>query len=302
MRIFFSLIIIFTYLISSEPISPLPIEVEYDVKKAKLGKKLFFDTILSKDDTIACVSCHIIKAGGDDNVKVSTGNYGQKGDMISPTVLNSRYNFVQFWDGRAKDLKEQAMGPVENPKEMGNTFDNLIKTLNNTPYKDEFDKIYSDGITKENIADAIAEYEKSLVTPNSPFDRYLRGDISAITPKQKEGYELFKSKGCIACHHGINIGGNMYAKFGNMIKAESRWYGRYNVTKHESDKYVFKVPTLRNINETAPYLHDGRYDKLEDVVNFMLNYQLAKDANKDEIDKIVAFLKSLSAEYIDYVK
>lgn len=224
------------------------------------------------------------------------GINGQIGNINSPTVLNARYNFVQFWNGRAKDLQDQAGGPIENPIEMGNTFPNLIKTLKNSSYKKEFDIIYKDGVTKMNITDAIAEYEKTLITPNAPFDKYLRGDKNAISEMQKEGYELFKSKGCISCHNGINIGGNLYAKFGVFKQAKSKSLGRYEVTKNPLDKYFFKVPTLRNIALTSPYLHDGRYKSLKNVVKFMIEYQLGRKANQNDINKIVAFLLSLTGD------
>jgi len=278
-------------------ITPIPLKAtDINPKKATLGKKLFFDTILSKNNTVACVNCHILSDGGDDNRQFSIGINDQSGNINSPTVLNSRYNFVQFWNGRAKDLQEQAAFPIENPVEMGNNFPNLIKTLKKSPYKKEFDAIYKNGITKENITDAIAEYEKTLITPNAPFDKYLRGDKNAITKIQKEGYELFKSKGCISCHNGINIGGNLYAKFGVFKEAKSKSLGRYEVTHNKLDKYFFKVPTLRNISLTAPYLHDGRYSKLSDVVKFMISYQLGKKVKQDDINKIVAFLNSLTGK------
>jgi len=162
------ILILFTTIFCAEPITPIPLHVtDVNTQKAKLGKKLFFDTILSKNNTVACVSCHFLNDGGDDNQKASFGIDGQKGNINSPTVLNSRYNFVQFWDGRAKDLQDQAAGPIENPVEMGNTFPNLIKTLKNSSYKEKFANIYKDGITKQNITDSIAEYEKTLITPNS---------------------------------------------------------------------------------------------------------------------------------------
>ena len=292
----FSIFIVSVFLLAGG-ITPIPLKVtDVNPQKSALGHKLFFDPILSKDGTVACLNCHILSDGGDDNSKFSHGIDGQLGNINSPTIYNSRYNFSQFWNGRAKNLKEQASGPIENPKEMGNTFPNLIKTLKKSPYKQEFNAIYKDGITKQNIVDAIAEYEKTLTTPNAPFDKYLRGDKNAITPLQKEGYELFKSKGCISCHNGINIGGNLYAKFGVFEEAKSKSLGRYEVTKNVLDKYFFKVPTLRNIALTSPYLHDGRYKTLHDVVVFMLEHQLGRDANKKDIDKIVAFLHSLTGK------
>ncbi len=295
MRLYVYLLLLFVAL-NAEPITPIPQSVEVDEQKVELGKKLFFDTILSADNTISCASCHDLQNGGDDGLKFSFGIEGKEGDINSPTVYNAVYNFRQFWNGRAKNLAHQTWGPIENPIEMGNTFDKLIVTLNQTSYKKDFLDIYSDGVTKDNIADAIAEYEKTLITPNAPFDKYLRGDKSAISQKQKDGYELFKTKGCIACHHGINVGGNLYNKFGVMKEVKSKRLGRYEVTKKESDKYYFKVPSLRNVAQTAPYLHDGRHDKLEDVVKFMARYQLGRIVSQEEVDKIVSFLNSLTGE------
>ena len=286
-----------TALTAQNAIKPIPLSVKADPKKVSLGQKLFFDPLLSKDGTISCATCHDIYNGGDDGMKVSIGINGQLGSINAPTVLNAVFNFRQFWDGRAANLQEQAAGPIENPVEMGNTFENLIVTLKATPYKEEFDKIYPNkGITKETITDAIAEYEKTLITPNSPFDRYLRGDKKAITLEQKEGYELFKSKGCIACHHGVNVGGNMYNRFGVFEDPQTSDLGRYNVTHKERDKYFFKVPTLRNIAQTSPYFHDGRTSSLKEAVYLMAQYQLGRKITNEEVGKIVKFLESLSAE------
>jgi len=295
LKLFILFLLNFTIL-SAEPITPIPLSIEVDKQKVELGKKLFFDTILSADNTISCATCHDLQNGGDDGLKFSFGIQGQEGDINSPTVLNAVYNFRQFWNGRASDLAHQTWGPIENPIEMGNSFQKLISTLNKTSYRREFLNIYEDGVTKNNISNAIAEFEKTLITPNAPFDKYLRGDKSAISQAQKDGYELFKTKGCIACHHGINIGGNLYNKFGVMKEVKSKRLGRYEVTKKEADKYYFKVPSLRNVALTAPYLHDGRYDELEDVVKFMARYQLGRIVSQEEVDKIVSFLNSLSGE------
>ena len=297
------LLFIFLFLTShAQPITPIPQTIDYDVKKAYLGKALFFDTILSIDNTISCASCHHLNNGGDDNLKFSFGVNAQEGDINSPTVYNSIYNFRQFWNGSAKDLAEQAKGPIENPVEMGNNFENLIVVLKKSAYKNKFDNIYTDGITQENIVDAIAEFEKTLITPNAPFDQYLLGDEKAITQKQKEGYEIFKSKGCIACHHGINVGGNLYNKFGVMKDVKSKRVGRYEVTKNEADKYYFKVPSLRNVAQTSPYLHDGRFEKLEDTVKFMAHYQLGRTISQEDVERIVAFLNSLTGEIPEIAK
>lgn len=293
-------IFLLSFIFASEPITPLPQKVQVNTQKANLGKELFFDTILSMDGSISCHSCHLLDQGGDDNLQFSVGIDGKLGNINAPTVLNSVFNFVQFWNGRAKTLQEQALGPITNHVEMGHNFNDLIPKMEKTHYNNKFNAIYSDGITPYNITDAIAEFEKTLITPNAPFDKYLKGDNNAITKEQKEGYELFKNQGCIACHHGINVGGNLYAKFGVISQLKSDSTGRFEVTQNELDKYYFKVPTLRNIELTAPYLHDGRIDTLEDAVKFMAHYQLGKSLTEDEIQKIVAFLKSLKGQLNKY--
>lgn len=291
----FLILIIFLYInINANIITPIPQNIKTDKEKVKLGKQLFNDTRLSKDNTISCASCHILNQGGDDNKSVSTGINGLKGDVNSPTVYNSVFNFRQFWDGRANNLKEQALGPIENPLEMGNDFNILIPKLKKTEYENLFNKIYNDGITKDNITDAIAEYEKTLITPNSNFDKYLRGDKNALTKIQKEGYKIFKEKGCVSCHHGINIGGNLYSKFGIIVNPKINHLGKFNHTKKDKDKYKFKVPTLRNIAKTAPYLHDGSIATLNETVKIMAMYQLGRDISPSEILRIVEFLKSLN--------
>lgn len=276
-------------------IKPIPDFIEVDAAKVQLGKKLFLDPILSKDGTISCATCHDLQNGGDDGLQFSFGIKGQKGAVNSPTVYNSGYNFRQFWDGRARDLKEQARGPIENPVEMGHTMEGAVQVLQKSEsYPEQFEAVYSDGITQENIVDAIAEFEKALITPNAPFDRYIKGDKKAIDPEVKRGYQLFISKGCILCHHGISIGGNMYNKFGVFEDANSSNLGRYNVTKREEDKYFFKVPSLRNIAQTAPYMHDGRVSDLRQAVLLMSQYQLGREIKSVDIDAIVLFLQSLT--------
>jgi len=292
-----------TTILFSEPIKPIPNEVKVDAKKVQLGKKLFFDPILSKDGTISCATCHDLQNGGDDGLKFSFGIKGQKGNINSPTVYNAVFNFRQFWDGRAKDLKEQAVGPIENPVEMGHTMAAAVETLHQSKmYFKDFNAVYQDGITQDNIADAIAEFEKALITPNSPFDRYLKGDKEAIDQKAKNGYLLFKSKGCILCHHGVNVGGNFYNKFGIYEDAGTEHLGRYDITKREEDKHVFKVPSLRNIALTAPYMHDGRATTLKDAVELMTKYQLGRYMELGDTEAIVAFLESLTGELPEIVR
>lgn len=293
-----------------EPIIPLPESVDVNMDKVMLGRSLYHDTVLSGDGTISCATCHMLDQGGAEHLKTSTGIRGQKGPINAPTVLNSAYNFVQFWDGRAKDLQEQAAGPVANPIEMGANWDKVVsKVKKNAQYAETFDQLYPDGVTKSNITDAIAEYEKYLVTP-SRFDEYLRGDESAITDQEKKGYITFKEVGCTACHVGINVGGSMFQKLGlvkdyfadrgtPLTEADN---GRFNVTKNPADKHFFKVPSLRNVELTAPYLHDGSRETLEETVALMGKYQLGRDLTDQQINDIVAFLKSLTGKLPEQAK
>jgi len=283
-------------LLAVEPITPIVPLQNLDKAKVALGEKLFFDARLSRDNTIACVSCHNLATGGDDNLQYSFGIDGQEGNMNSPTVFNAVNNFRQFWDGRAKDLQEQAAGPIENPIEMGFTLKELIPKLQKTEYKKLFQNIYAEGITKNSITDAIAEYEKTLVTPNAPFDKYLKGDKNALTKREKEGYELFKSKGCISCHHGVNLGGNLYSKFGVVEDSKITSFGRYNVTHKKRDMYYFKVPSLRNITLTAPYFHDGRTSSLKEAISIMAQLQLGRHFTDEEVASIEAFLHTLEGD------
>ena len=301
--IFFLISVFLLELLSSAAIKPIPTEIDADAKKVQLGKKLFFDPRLSRDGTIACVNCHDLQNGGDDGLPVSIGIDGKKGIINAPTVYNTVFNFRQFWDGHAKDLKEQVRGPIENPVEMGFNMGKAAAVLKSIPfYRKAFKKVYLSGITEETIADAIAEFEKALITPNAPFDRYLKGDKNAIGPKAKEGYRLFESKGCILCHNGVNIGGNFYNKFGIFKEINSTNLGRYNITKREEDKYVFKVPSLRNVELTSPYMHDGRAQTLSEAVDIMSEHQLGRYMTHEEIEYIVSFLKSLTGEIPEIVK
>ena len=298
MRIYFLLLL--SSLIYGAAIEPLPQKVIYHSEKAALGKKLFFDPKLSKDGTIACASCHTLPGNGADFTAYSYGVAGAEGNINSPTVLNARYNFLQFWDGRAKTLKDQVRGPIENPVEMANSMPAVIQYLQSEPnYSKTFSTLYRNGITQENIADAIAEFEKALITPNAPFDQYLRGDEDALTSLEKEGYQIFKTRGCISCHNGINIGGNMYQKIGIIVpyrEPSKKNLGRYNITHRDKDRLVFKVPSLRNVSQTAPYLHDGSVTTLEDAINSMYAYQLGQVPTPHAIKALTAFLKTLDGE------
>jgi cytochrome c peroxidase len=290
------LLLITVSLFATDLIKPLPQALPYNKEKALLGQKLFFDARLSKDGSISCATCHNIQTSGADGLPLSFGVGGAKGGINAPTVFNSAFNFAQFWDGRAKDLKTQAGGPIENPVEMAEKFENVVKKLStDKAYQEEFKKLYG-GVTKDAITDAIAEYEKTLITPNSRFDKYLRGDKSALGQKEVEGYEIFRRKGCVSCHNGINIGGNMFQRFGAFSPRVGDNLGRFNVTKNEKDKYFFKVPSLRNIELTAPYFHDASAPDLKAAIKDMAKYQLGKPITDDELVRLEAFLKSLTGE------
>ncbi|MEA3552912.1 MAG: cytochrome-c peroxidase [Campylobacterota bacterium] len=299
------LVALTTIVLSKELITPIPNNAIYDKQKAILGKKLFFDIRLSANDTISCANCHFLNDGGDDNIALSFGIDGKVGSIHSPTVYNSRYNIAQFWDGRAKNLKEQVSGPIHNPVEMGTNFKDIIEKLkkDETLVK-EFGKLYEYGITKDSIIDAIVEFENALVTPNAPFDKFLRGDFSALDDLEKEGFQLFKDYGCISCHNGVNIGGNLFQKVGIVKKFESELnnLGKFESTNNENDKNYFKVPTLRNIDKTAPYFHDGSVDSLKKAVLIMFEVQLGIEPQDDEVEKIVKFLQSLNGEIPSIIK
>jgi cytochrome c peroxidase len=284
-------------LLKAEVFLPLPVSIEYSAAKAKLGKQLFEDPILSTDNTIACISCHDIYSNGAESSAVSTGIEGRQGEVNSPTVFNAHFNFTQFWDGRARTLHEQALGPITNPVEMGSTIDEVIKKLNaSSAYRKKFESIYKDGVNKTNLADAIAEFEKALITPNSKFDRFLRGEVK-LSANEQEGYKLFNNLGCTACHNGINIGGNMFQRIGVLREPfDTKNLGRYNVTKRPRDKYKFKVPSLRNVTLSAPYFHNGSVEELTKAIKMMGEYQLGLTLSSTQADRIYDFLKTLEGE------
>ena len=291
------LLLFAVHLMALELISPIEDDLNVDLNKALLGKKLFMDPQLSHDNTISCASCHHLDKGGDDNRQFSVGVNNKMGNINSPTVFNSKYNFVQFWDGRAKDLEEQVLVPLHNPDDMNSNIQEVVEKLKKSQeYKNLFQKVYNDTIKEEYVIDAIVEFEKALITPNSKFDRYLKGEVNILSHVEKEGFELFKSYGCISCHNGVNIGGNLFQRVGivKQIKYENKYLGRYNVTKDEEDKYFYKVPTLRNIELTAPYLHSGEIKTLREAVTFMMEYQIGVTPNAAEVNHIMAFLRTLT--------
>lgn len=291
--------------VMGEPLQPIPLTATFDKRKVALGNRLFYDPRLSHDNSIACAGCHSLSKGGTDQRARSVGIGGALGGINAPTVFNSGLSFKQFWDGRAETLEDQIEGPTQHPKEMGSNWPEIIGKLRQDPnYVQDFGALYPEGIQRAAIKDAIATFERSLLTPNSRFDQYLRGDRTALTSQEQAGYRLFKDYGCVSCHQGVNVGGNMFQVFGVMgdyfadrgtpTPADQ---GRYNLTGHEHHRHAFKVPSLRNIALTAPYFHDGSAETLEDAVKVMAKYQLGRALSAGEVKELAAFLRTLTGEY-----
>lgn len=285
---------------AKEPVEPIKPVQNINLAQVELGKKLFFDPRLSKSGFISCNSCHNLSMGGTDNLKTSIGHKWQQGPINSPTVLNSSLNLAQFWDGRAADLKEQAGGPIANPGEMASTHTLAIDVLRSIPaYVTEFKQVFgSTKLTIDEVTQAIAEFEKTLVTPNSRFDQWLLGDKNAITATELAGYNLFKQTGCTACHSGEALGGSSFQKMGLVkpYKTSNKAEGLAGVTGKDADRFMFKVPTLRNVEMTYPYFHDGEAETLTEAVDVMGKLQLGKTFSNKENAQIVAFLKTLTGD------
>ena len=292
---------------ANEPIRPIADSLPVDMHKVVLGDMLYHDTRLSADNSISCASCHGLNTGGVDNKRYSEGVGGQFGGVNAPTVYNAAYNFVQFWDGRANTLAEQAAGPPLNPVEMAcHSFDEIIAKLQqDVNFTKAFTEVYPEGYSEKSITNAIEEFEKTLLTPNSRFDRYLKGEKSAINDTELTGYELFKKYDCATCHVGETLGGQSYelmgvkrdyfADRGSEMTEEDN--GRFKQTKTDRDKHRFKVPGLRNIALTAPYFHDGSMKTMKDAVDYMAKYQVDVTLSDEELGEIVAFLETLTGEY-----
>ncbi|MFA7438757.1 cytochrome-c peroxidase, partial [Castellaniella sp.] len=265
---------------SNEPVEPIPYPEAGDAAKIELGKMLFFDPRLSRSGFISCNSCHNLSTGGSDNLATSIGDQWQQGPINSPTVLNSALNMAQFWDGRADTLRDQAGGPIANPMEMAFTHELAVELLASIPqYVDAFENVYhTPEITIDEVTDAIAAFEETLVTPDAPFDLWLKGDSAALSEQALAGYQLFKASGCIACHNGPNLGGRSFQKMGLIepYKTDNPAEGRSAVTGKDADRFSFKVPTLRNVELTYPYFHDGAVDTLAEAVDIMGRLQLGR--------------------------
>ena len=290
--------------LAQEPIQPIALVQDINLAQVELGKKLFFDPRLSKSGFISCNSCHNMSMGGSDNLKTSIGHNWQQGPINAPTVLNSSMNIAQFWDGRAADLQEQAGGPIANPGEMAFTHELAIDILASIPkYRIEFNQVFGKGeIDIDKVTLAIAEFEKTLVTPNSRFDRWLMGE-PAITDEELAGYQLFKSSGCVACHNGAAVGGTSFQKMGIVepYQTDNKAEGLAGVTGKDADRFKFKVPTLRNVELTYPYFHDGASDTLTDAVDIMGRLQLGRTFSDEENALIVSFLKTLTGDQPSFI-
>jgi cytochrome c peroxidase len=291
--------------LANEPLQPIePIE-GLDPAKVRLGGRLFNDPQLSKNGAISCATCHDVKQGGTVHIRYAPAGVSGTANAINvPTMQGAALNFAQFWDGRAATLEAQVDGPLQNQNEMGTTWTVVLGRLSaDKSYLTVFEKVYNGEPTPENVRDAIAAFERSRVPVGSPFDQYLKGKKDAISPQAAKGYDLFKNLGCVSCHQGRAVGGNMYQKLGivrdyfaDRGNITEKDYGRYNVTHDENDKFVFKVPSLRNVELTAPYFHDGSAATLEDAVSVMAKYQLGRELSPEERADLVAFLKSLTGE------
>ncbi len=287
-----------------EPLKPLPPVPLLDVATVELGRQLFNEKRLSVNDSLSCASCHQLATGGGDDKPFSLGFDGKPVKLNTPTVFNASLNFKQFWDGRVDTLEAQIEQVVISPVEMGSDWKTVVDNLTAMPqYQAAFSQVYPDGVTAANVQNALATYERTLLTPNSRFDQYLLGNTDILTIEEKYGYQRFKEYGCIACHQGMNIGGNMFQKFGVMddyfkgrTPAETD-LGRYLVTHDEEDRNVFKVPSLRNVAVTAPYFHNASAKTLEEAVDVMFRFQLGRVPSAEDKDQIIKFLKTLTGQW-----
>jgi cytochrome c peroxidase len=300
-------------------IGPLPTAVPVPATnlnykaKVKLGEQLYFDGRLSQNGAISCAFCHTPGLGFADPKQVSVGVGGKRGGRQAPTVYNTAFNPVQFWDGRAGSLEEQAIGPIVNPVEMGETHENVVKKLSQIKgYVTQFQLVFGTGISMQGISEAIAAYERTIISTNSAFDQYVLGDKTAMNEEAQRGMALFKGKArCILCHNDSNFTDNQFHNLGvPQVGPMKEDLGRYYVTRRPEDKGAFKTPTLRSIVETAPYMHDGVFKTLEEVVDFF-DQGGGKNSNlsplmkplgltKEEKTNLIAFLKALKGEEIPF--
>jgi cytochrome c peroxidase len=287
-------------------VHPLPRSVSVAARKVDLGRRLYHDTRLSGDNTLSCASCHALDKGGTDNAKVSTGIRGQLGGINAPTTFNALLQFKQFWDGRADTLEDQAGGPPQNPIEMGSNWPQIVDKLTaDAAFAAEFRQVYPEGFSQKTITDAIAAFERTLLTPDARFDRFLLGQTQALSAEERRGWDLFREHGCQTCHVGKLLGGQSFELMGRRAYYfEDRGkaltdadQGRFNVTKDARDRHKFKVPTLRNVAKTSPYFHDGSAADLPAAVRAMGHYQVGVDLSERDVADMAAFLATLTGTY-----
>ena len=287
-----------------EPITPVPRGGSLDAAKVQLGEMLFHDVRLSRSDALACASCHLLAEGGDDNRPLSPGSDGELLNFNAPTVFNAALSFRLNWRGNFRTLEEQNEAVLLNARLMNTNWGELLPKLHaDEAYREAFATVYRSDPAPAYVLDALATFQRSLITPNARFDRYLRGERDAITPEEERGYQLFKDYGCVACHQGVNVGGNLFQRFGifhdpfaqGSIRTAD--LGRFTITGKADDRFVFRVPSLRNVAVTAPYFHDGRAQTLELAIEEMARSQLGRLLTAREVELIAGFLHTLTGEY-----
>lgn len=286
----------------SEPIVPIPLDTGLDAAQVALGEKLFHDPRLSRNNAFSCATCHRLNQGGGDGVARPPTLTGGLHPRNTPTIFNVALNSRFHWDGGFRTLEAEVEAALHDPTIMNTDWADVLPKLRaDAGYVSAFNASYASGLTRANVLHALASFERSLITPNSRFDQYLRGDADALSGDERRGYELFKSYGCAACHQGVNVGGNMFQRFG-IFRNQNRRHddddvGRFGVTGAERDRQVFRVPSLRNVAVTAPYYHDGRVQTLDTAVDLMATRQLGRPLHAEEIELIVQFLHTLTGEY-----
>jgi cytochrome c peroxidase len=290
--------------LGDEPIAPVPRNVSLDAGKVRLGEMLFHDVRLSRGDMLACASCHVLAEGGDDNRARGPGLDGELLNFNAATVFNTALSFRFNWRGNFRTLEQQNEAVLLDRHLMNTTWQELLAKLRaDAAYRDAFATVYGGDVTPAHVLDALATFQRSLTTPDARFDRYLRGEQGAITPEEERGYQLFKEFGCVACHQGMNVGGNLFQRFGIFHDPFAQWpihtadLGRFTITGEAKDRFVFRVPSLRNVAVTAPYFHDGRAQTLEEAIVEMARSQLGRVLIGREIDQIASFLRTLTGEY-----
>jgi cytochrome c peroxidase len=294
---------------TSEPIEPIPLDGDIDQPVSALGERLFSSTLTSADGRVACSSCHASDHALAERSAVSEVPFRPKTPTNSTSLFNVRYFYKIKWNGEFESIEAHLDALIKTPKIMGSSWSEIAARLGgDAEWVSHFRQVFPDGLTENNVRKALLEYERSLVTPNAPFDRFLRGDVDALAPEGRHGYELFKDYGCISCHQGMAVGANMLERVGVMRDyfqvfgrasgpERDADLGRYSVTHREEDRHVFRVPSLRNVAATGPYFHNGLVPTLDEAVRLMGEYQLDRELSESDIHDIVAFLQSLSGEY-----